>query len=302
MNREKLPKRLAAIDIGSNAARLLVKELKFDEEGEMDLSKLLFLRFPLRLGTDVYSFGSVSREKCNRMVEMLLAFRHLMNAYDVKTYRACATSALRDASNNRKILREAEKKSGIRIDLISGEEESSLIYDNRLNLSQMRGDSLFVDVGGGSTEISLVSRGEKKACASYPVGAIRLMEGAVDKREMKRMRTELSKIVKDSKCVTIIGSGGNINKIYKIVSRERKDDEILPVELLNKFYAKAVKMDVAERIRIFGLKADRADVIVPAAEIFLAVAKTVRAKKILVPSLGLADGIITDLVQKLENA
>ncbi len=295
----RLPARLAAIDIGSNAARLLVKELSPGDEGEMELSKLLFLRFPLRLGTDVYSFGSVSKEKGSRMVEMLLAFRHLMNAYGVDVYRACATSALRDAANRQIILRNAERKSGIRIELISGEEESSLIYDNRLNLSRLRGNYLFVDVGGGSTEVSLVVRGERTACASYPIGAVRKMEGAVDMGEVKRMKSELSEWTRNAKNVTIIGSGGNINKIYRIVSKERKDDEILPVELLAKFYRKAAKMNVAERIRAFGIKADRADTIVPAAEIFLSVSKAVRARKILVPSLGLADGIITDLSQKL---
>lgn len=291
----QIPARLAAIDIGSNAARLLIKELSPDSEGEEELSKLLFLRFPLRLGTDVYSFGSVSKEKGERMVEMLLAFRHLMNAYGVDVYRACATSALRDAANRQSILKNAERKSGIRIELISGEEESSLIYDNRLNLSRLRGNNLFVDVGGGSTEVSLVVRGERTAYASYPIGAVRQMEGAVKKDDVKRMDAELSEWTRNAKNVTIIGSGGNINKIYRIVSRERKDDEILPVELLGKFYRKAVKMDVVERMRAFGIKADRADTIVPAAEIFLAVSKAVRAKKILVPSLGLADGIITEL-------
>lgn len=291
----RIPSRLAAIDIGSNAARLLIKELARDEDGEPKLSKLLFLRFPLRLGMDVYSIGKVSPEKSDRMVEMLLAFRHLMNAYDVCSYRACATSALRDASNRRSVLKNAEKRSGIKIDLISGDEESALIYDNRLNLSGLRGDSLFVDVGGGSTEVSLSRCGVKTASASYPVGAVRLMEGAVERDVLKRMKADLSAWTKNEKRLTIIGSGGNINKIYRIMSKERKDDEILPVELLEKFYAKAKNMDVPERMREFGIKADRADVIVFAAEIFLAVSKTVKAKRIFVPGLGLADGIIAEL-------
>lgn len=170
--------------------------------------------------------------------------------------------------------------------------------DKRLNLSHLRDNYLFVDVGGGSTEFSFVVRGERIAYASYPIGAVREMEGAVKRDDVKRMNAELSEWTRNAKNVTIIGSGGNINKIYRIVSKERKDDEILPVELLGKFYRKAVKMDVAERIRAFGIKADRADTIVPAAEIFLGISKAVRAKKILVPSLGLADGIITELSQK----
>lgn len=291
------PINLAAIDIGSNAARLVVKELSLDAEGSPILRKQLFLRFPLRLGIDVYSFGSVSEYKTKQMVQMLEAFRHLMKAYDVKEYRACATSALRDAENRRKVLRESERKSGLQIDLISGEEESALVYGNHENLSRMRGNCLFVDVGGGSTETSLVINGIKVAGASYKIGTIRLIEGAETKPEFERMETELSELTRGCEGMTIVGSGGNINKIYRILSKERKDDDWLTVEQLGKFYRKAIRMSIPERMEKFGIKADRADVVVPAASIFLSIAKIVSAKRILVPGLGLADGIIGELAR-----
>ena len=285
---------LAAIDIGSNAARLLIKSLSEEKNG-IHFSKLLFLRIPLRLGMDVFSSGKISDETKSHFVHTMQAFAHLMKAYNVQCYKACATSAMREAKNNREVLELARQKSKLKLELISGEEESRIIYENHLNLLQLKGHFLFVDVGGGSTEIALMMDGIKIANASYNVGAIRLLKENADGEELKKMEKELREITQECSNLTIIGSGGNIGKIYRIVSKSRKDDDVIPIETLEKFYQKIRKMEIEERMRLYDLKSDRADVIEPAAKIFLRIAKCSGAKQILVPNLGLTDGLISEL-------
>lgn len=289
---------LAAIDIGSNAARLLIKSLSYENDG-IRFAKLLFLRVPLRLGMDVFSFGKISDEKKSHFIHTMQAFAHLMKAYNVEDYKACATSAMRDAKNNREVLDEAHKKSKVKIQLISGEEESRIIYENHLNLLQLKGNFLFVDVGGGSTETALMMNGFRISNASYNVGAIRLLKGIAEAEEIERMKCELREMTQECSDVTIIGSGGNIGKIYRIISKSRKDDDVIPVEALEKFYQKIRKMEIDERMRLYNLKSDRADVIEPAAKIFLTVAKCSGAKQIIVPDLGLTDGLISELGRNL---
>lgn len=288
---------LAAIDVGSNAARLLIKHADVDESGEVTLRKSLFVRVPLRLGMDVFADGRLSEARSYQFLHTMKAYRQLMKVYGVTTYRACATSAMRDAKNGREMIKKIAKETGMKLEIISGDEESQIVYDNHLSLMSGPGNFLYVDVGGGSTEVTLMSNGERIYSHSYNVGTIRLLEGKVPPETTVAMRQEISELTKDYDNIVIIGSGGNINKLYRLADKRDKQTDRLPVATLDKWYKRLSKLSVEERMRAYSLKPDRADVIVPAAEIFLCVAACARAESIMVPSLGLADGIINDLVE-----
>lgn len=288
---------LAAIDVGSNAARLLIKHADVDESGEVTLRKSLFVRVPLRLGMDVFADGRLSEARSYQFLHTMKAYRQLMKVYGVTTYRACATSAMRDAKNGREMIKKIAKETGMKLEIISGDEESQIVYDNHLSLMSGPGNYLYVDVGGGSTEVTLMANGERRYSHSYNVGTIRLLEGKVDAETMMAMRQEITELTKDYDSIVIIGSGGNINKLYRLANKRDKQVDRLPVATLDKWYKRLSKLSVEERMRAYGLKPDRADVIVPAAEIFLCVAACARAESIMVPSMGLADGIINDLVE-----
>ena len=288
---------LAAIDVGSNAARLLIKHADVDESGEVTLRKSLFVRVPLRLGMDVFADGRLSEARSYQFLHTMKAYRQLMKVYGVTTYRACATSAMRDAKNGREMIKKIAKETGMKLEIISGDEESQIVYDNHLSLMSGPGNYLYVDVGGGSTEVTLMANGERRYSHSYNVGTIRLLEGKVDAETMMAMRQEITELTKDYDSTVIIGSGGNINKLYRLADKRDKQVDRLPVATHDKWYKRLSKLSVEERMRAYGLKPDRADVIVPAAEIFLCVAACARAESIMVPSMGLADGIINDLVE-----
>lgn len=288
---------IAAIDVGSNAARLLIKHADVDDGGAVTLRKSLFLRVPLRLGMDVFASGKLSESRAYQFLHTMKAYRQLMKVYGVKTYRACATSAMRDAKNGKDIIRTIAKETGMKLEIISGDEESQIVYDNHLSLMSGPGTFLYVDVGGGSTEVTLMTDGERQYSHSYNVGTIRLLEGKVSGETMMAMRQEITQLTKDLEGIVIIGSGGNINKLYRLADKREKQSDRLPVATLDKWYRRLSKLSVEERMRAFGLKPDRADVIVPAAEIFLCIAECARAESIMVPNLGLADGIINDLVE-----
>lgn len=289
---------LAAIDVGSNAARLLIKHVDIDDGGGRNVSKLLFLRVPLRLGMDVFADGRISRARSREFVAAMKAFRQLIKVYGVRRYRACATSAMRDAKNGRKVMGRISRKAHIRLKIISGDEESRIIYDNHLTLLPTTGCFLYVDVGGGSTEVSFITDGERSYSASFNVGTIRLLKGKVGKDELLRMKDEISQATVGHDGVKIIGSGGNINKLYRLAAKQQKLNGSLPVGVLRQQYSVLSKMSVEERMAEYGLKPDRADVIVPAAEIFLNVAGSSGATEIIVPNVGLADGIINDMLAK----
>lgn len=289
---------LAAIDVGSNAARLLIKHVDIDDGGRRSVSKLLFLRVPLRLGMDVFADGRISRERSREFVAAMNAFRQLIRVYGVRRYRACATSAMRDAKNGRKVVGRVRRKAHLRLRIISGDEESRIIYDNHLTLLPSEGCFLYVDVGGGSTEVSFITDGERRYSASFNVGTIRLLKGKVGKGELLRMKDEIAKATAGHGGVRIIGSGGNINKLYRLAAKRQKLDGSLPVGVLRRQYGVMGKMSVGERMAEYGLKPDRADVIVPAAGIFLNVAASSGATEIIVPNVGLADGIINDMLAK----
>lgn len=288
---------LAAIDVGSNAARLLIKTVSIDLDGRLSQRKALFLRVPLRLGMEVFKKGKISREKEEAFLRTMKAYRQLMKVFKVRDYRACATSAMRDAKNGRQVMDRVNETTGLGLKIISGDEESQIIYD--IHLSQLQDDNnyLYVDVGGGSTEVTFISQGQRVMSHSYNIGTVRMLSEAVKTEELQHVRNGLGKVAAGYGDITIIGSGGNINKLYRIAPKRDKTEGRLPVDTLVRLHDRLAKMSLQERMDVFNMKPDRADVIVPAAEIFMMVAQSVGAKAIKVPNVGLADGLINDMAQ-----
>ncbi|MCO5806223.1 Exopolyphosphatase 2 [Phocaeicola vulgatus] len=289
----------AAIDIGSNAVRLLIKSIDREAVQEKRIKKVMMLRVPLRLGFDVFSIGELSEKKADKLRRLMKAFRQLMKIYDVDDYRACATSAMRDARNGRTIIKKIEKDTGIRIEIIDGQEEARMIYNNHIECMEDRlGNYMYVDVGGGSTEINLLTNGELVWSVSYNIGTVRMLSNAVKEGTWQQMEEELMKVTEGVAAINIIGSGGNINKLFRLADKKDKKLQRLPVSSLQTVYDVLKPLTPEERVEAFSLKQDRADVIVPAAEIFLKIAEVVHAEYIYVPVIGLSDGIIDNLYAK----
>lgn len=289
----------AAIDIGSNAVRLLIKSIDREAVQEKKVKKVMMLRVPLRLGFDVFSIGELSEKKADKLRRLMKAFRQLMKIYDVDDYRACATSAMRDARNGRTIIKKIEKDTGIRIEIIDGQEEARMIYNNHIECMEDRlGNYMYVDVGGGSTEINLLTNGELVWSVSYNIGTVRMLSNAVKEGTWQQMEEELMKVTEGVAAINIIGSGGNINKLFRLADKKDKKLQRLPVSSLQTVYDVLKPLTPEERVEAFSLKQDRADVIVPAAEIFLKIAEVVHAEYIYVPVIGLSDGIIDNLYAK----
>lgn len=287
----------AAIDIGSNAVRLLIKK---EEENEnlvsRRLSKVMMLRVPLRLGFDVFSLGELSDGKAVKLRRLMKAFRQLMKIYEVIDYRACATSAMRDARNGKAVIKKVLKDTGIRIEIIDGQEEARMIYNNHVEcLEDRTGNYIYVDVGGGSTEINLLTNGVLVQSLSYNVGTVRMLSNAVREEVWEQMKDDLTRLTADFPDINIIGSGGNINKLYRLADKKDKKLQRMPIASLQELYDQLSPLTPEQRMKEFSLKADRADVIVPAARIFLTIAATVKAQYVHVPVIGLADGIIDSL-------
>lgn len=276
----------AAIDIGSNAVRLLIKSIDREAVQEKKIKKVMMLRVPLRLGFDVFSIGELSEKKADKLRRLMKAFRQLMKIYDVDDYRACATSAMRDARNGRTIIKKIEKDTGIRIEIIDGQEEARMIYNNHIECMEDRlGNYMYVDVGGGSTEINLLTNGELVWSVSYNIGTVRMLSNAVKEGTWQQMEEELMKVTEGVAAINIIGSGGNINKLFRLADKKDKKLQRLPVSSLQTVYDVLKPLTPEERVEAFSLKQDRADVIVPAAEIFLKIAEVVHAEYIYVRSL-----------------
>lgn len=289
----------AAIDIGSNAVRLLIKSIDREAVQEKKIKKVMMLRVPLRLGFDVFSIGELSEKKADKLRRLMKAFRQLMKIYDVDDYRACATSAMRDARNGRTIIKKIEKDTGIRIEIIDGQEEARMICNNHIECMEDRlGNYMYVDVGGGSTEINLLTNGELVWSVSYNIGTVRMLSNAVKEGTWQQMEEELMKVTEGVAAINIIGSGGNINKLFRLADKKDKKLQRLPVSSLQTVYDVLKPLTPEERVEAFSLKQDRADVIVPAAEIFLKIAEVVHAEYIYVPVIGLSDGIIDNLYAK----
>ena len=291
----------AAIDIGSNGARLLIKNVKEDSMGNVEFTKVLFLRIPLRLGKDVFSIGEISDERERMMMCMTKSYKQLMRLYNVEMYRACATSAMRDARNGKRILKRIKKNTGIDIEILNGSEEAKILYNNSLEAADcINGNYAYVDVGGGSTEISLLSNGELVGSCSYNIGTLRMLSGAVAPDTVANMRSDLEEYAEKYPNIVIVGSGGNINKLSRLFheSSKKAKKNILPVSSLQRLHDDMKPMTINERIAKYGLKTDRADVIIPAAEIFMTVAQAIGCSEIHVPNISLADGIIDGLYKK----
>ena len=292
----------AAIDIGTNAARLLIKNIDHNPLGETKYRKVLFIRYPLRLGMDVFSKGKIGKERAEMMMRMIKGFKQMMRLYDVVDYRACATSAMRDAKNGKALIAKIEKKTGIRIDLIDGREEAGILYGNHIEqLPDKEGTFMYVDVGGGSTEITLIHQGKLVGSMSYNIGTIRLLNRAVKDGIVDGLKADMEGMYINYGPINIIGSGGNINKLFRLADEKNKKELILPVSSLRALHNKLQPLSIEERMDRYGLKPDRADVIVPAAEIFMIIADCIHADFVYVPTIGLADGIIGDLYAKAER-
>ncbi len=287
-------KNYAAIDIGSNAVRLLIKRVSPGYKDGIDkLSKVLLLRVPLRLGFDVFGEGKISSEKADRMRRLMKAYRQLMKIYGVEHYRACATSAMRDAVNGMDIIKMIKKNTGIKIEIIDGQEEAQIVYNNHLECQEDRnGNYMYVDVGGGSTEINLLVNGKLTYSKSFNIGTVRILTGGVTEAAWQQMRDEIATHTKEYPVINIIGSGGNINKLYRLIEKKDKKRKRIPVASLQQIYDRLKILTPEARMDEFNLKPDRADVIVPASEIFLCIAEKIHAEYIYVPEIGLSDGII----------
>ena len=287
--------RLAAIDIGSNGARLLIKNFRTAQDGSQQISRVMYMRVPLRLGSDVFTLGKISKERAVMMKHMLKAFYQLMKLNQVDDYRACATSAMRDADNGKKVLDKLRKATGIDIEIINGREEARLLCNNIVeNIESASGNYAYIDVGGGSTEISLLHDGVLTHSHSYNIGTLRMLGGMVSKETVENMKADLRRFAKDMPDMRMIGSGGNINKLFKL-THSSKDPREVTVAEINEVYSKLKQLSVDERIEQYGLKADRADVIIPASEIFMTVAEALGCDSIKVPNISLADSIIDGL-------
>ena len=285
----------AAIDIGSNAVRLLIKGI-YPGESVSDLSKVFIVRVPLRLGQDTFTKGRISTEKTEKLLRLMHAFSQLMQVYNVLSYRACATSAMRDSSNGADIVRYISERSGINIEIINGLEEARIVYDSHIvDELEQEGDFIYVDVGGGSTEISLISGGVLQSSRSYDIGTVRLLEGRVKEESVASLRNDMRELGAGHPGLRIIGSGGNINKLYRLAAAGCKNGMELPVSELSVINGVLKSMSSEERVRVFRMRPDRADVITFAADIFLEIAGQCGASVILVPTIGLADGIIDSL-------
>lgn len=291
--------RLAAIDIGSNAARLLITDVISGLQDVPEFIKVVLVRVPLRLGFDVFDRGEIPPGKADKIVKTILAYKLLLDVYDVKHIRVCATSAMRDAVNAAEIIKRVKTETGIEIQVISGQEEASLIYENHIAENMNRDESyLYIDVGGGSTELTFFSDGKMIFKESFNIGTIRLLKNQVAEASWDTMKEFIRQKTKGYHHVTAIGSGGNINKIFSL--SKKKEGRPLTLELLRDYYKEFSNLSVAQRISLHKLREDRADVIVPALLIYINVLRWADASEIYVPKIGLADGLIHNLYEEVK--
>ncbi len=283
-----------AVDIGSNAIRLLVATVVEQEGKDTLFKKTSLVRVPIRLGADVFLEGKISDSNAKRMIDAMMAFKLLMKTHGIKRYRACATSAMREASNGHEIAEQIEKASGLFIQIIDGDDEAAIIASTDLK-SLIEDDKVFlyVDVGGGSTELTLFANGKNVAAESFKLGTVRLLEGRVDETLWDKMEAWIKKETKPYKKISLIGSGGNINTIFK--KSGKKLGKPLSYIYLSAYYERLNSLTFDERITELDMNPDRADVVIPATRIYLSAMKWSRAKNIFVPKIGLSDGIIKSL-------
>ena len=286
----------AAIDIGSNAMRLLFCRV-YNIDGKPHFNKEELIRMPIRLGEDVFTGGKISAGKAERLIGALKGFHELIKSYGVDGYKAVATSAMRDASNGEEIIARIKKEAGLTVEIIDGKNEASLVFSNHIEeVLNPRHAYLYIDVGGGSTELTLYYDEKVIAARSFNIGTVRMLLDKVDKNEWEEMKLWLKKYTYGIHPLDGIGSGGNINKIYKMSGK--KETKHLSYDKLKGIYEMLSSYTIKERIERLDLKPDRADVIVPAAKIFLTVLKHAEIEKIYVPQIGISDGIVHQLYEK----
>lgn len=285
--------KIAAIDIGSNAVRLLIKEV-FINKKEIDSYKISYTRVPVRLGEDVFDKGKISKKKFSQLVKTMRAFTHLMDVQDIKLFRACATSAMREAKNGEEVIELIENETGVKIDIISGREEADLIF-NTFESQHLNHESeyVYIDVGGGSTELSFIKKGKKSDLMSFKIGTVRILQKNDTKESWDRLKKTVTQLKKKNKKLYGIGTGGNINRIFK--ESRRKTYENISFKEIEQIKEYIQSFSYEDRIKFLKLKPDRADVIIPAAKIYLFIMKHAGIKELIVPRIGVSDGIIYDL-------
>jgi exopolyphosphatase/guanosine-5'-triphosphate,3'-diphosphate pyrophosphatase len=290
---------LAAIDIGSNAARLLICEVEVRGK-ETVFNRLNIVRIPLRLGFDVFEKGFIGSKKKKMLIDTIKAYKQLMKVYEVDHYMACATSAMRDAENSKEIIKEIEAETNIEIEVISGELEAEIIYENHIaELLDSNDSYLYMDVGGGSTELTLYHNNELVLQKSVNIGTVRLLTNKVSNEAWDDLKDICKQIAKKYDHITGIGSGGNINKIFSLL--RSKDDKHLQATAVKEMYKEIQGLSVEQRMVQYNIKQDRAEVIVPALLIYNNIFKWCNIEQVLVPKIGLADGLIHHLYDQVLN-
>lgn len=292
-------KRFAAIDIGSNSVRLLIENVLQTDQGPV-FKKSALIRVPVRLGGNAFSNHNIPEITVRQLVDTMIGFKHLMRANEVLHYKGCATSAMREVTNGEQIIKRIKKEAGIDIDIISGNTEAHIIFNSqRVVREKVGGNCVFVDVGGGSTEITVFKNGKVEAAKSFKIGTIRLLQNSVSKSEWSKMKDWLHDKTLRMRGVSMVGSGGNINRISKLA--QLKPDKPLAFDKLSDIVEDIKSYSYDDRMKKFDLNPDRADVIVPAGEIFVNVMKWMKADKIYIPKVGLGDGIVREVYKEYLN-
>lgn len=278
--------------------RLLIEEVFEEEEGKHRTQKVSFTRIPLRLGDDVFEYGVISHSKAVQLGKVMKAFWYLMDVHNITAYRACATSAMREASNSADVIELVKREAGINIDVINGELEADMIFANfqmqKIDHSQ---SYLYIDVGGGSTELTVIKNGERIKSESFPIGTVRMLKHQVSDEAWSEAKKWLKSVRKEQDRLIGIATGGNINRLYKM--SRRAFGELITTSELKEIYDTISRYTFEERMERLGLKRDRADVIVPASEIYLKMLGAANIEDIMVPRIGLSDGIILKLYSDL---
>lgn len=288
--------RYAAIDIGSNAVRLLIADIT-DNDGVISFKKNTLVRVPLRLGDDAFLDKKISPHKAEDLFKTMQAFKNLMDVYKVEDYMACATSAMREAENGKDLAQKIKEDININLEVIGGQKEANIIYSSHVDQTLDRKKNyLYIDVGGGSTELSIFINGELHASKSFDLGTIRILDNQDKEETWEDMKEWVKNKSKTLKGLIAIGTGGNINKLFKL--SEEKEGTPMSFAKLKSLENYLTSYSLKDRINVLGLNQDRADVILPACEIFLTVMKCGNVKQIYVPKVGMVDGIIQLLIEK----
>lgn len=288
--------KFAAIDIGSNAVRLLFCNV-YEDNGKTYYKKAELIRVPIRLGEDSFLHKKISAKKADKLVTAMKAFKHLIDVYDAVDYRACATSAMRDAENGLDVVARVKKEAGITIEIIDGKTEADIIFSNHIEEHLDKANNyLYVDIGGGSTEITLFSKNKVVFSQSFNIGTIRMLHEQIEKEYWSYFKNWVKEQTEGYKPLIAIGSGGNINKLFKMIGR--KPNKPISTLKIKNLYEVLESYTYEERMQVFGLNPDRADVIIPASKILLSVLKKAEIEKVLVPQIGLSDGIVHQLYEK----